>query len=238
MEEKDENLVESFEDSLLNDDNKNLLATVGDAGLDAIITGGALDGVPILGILNGIFKVTKNFQMRRLYKKVVLFLYGLSDFSQRDKEKFLHEYTEANQEKGAEVLLAVIDKIDNANKITTLCNLMRAKINGEISIDNFVRLCQVIERLPYVDFKNLVKYKVDYSELGTDDVLYSSGVIYNSVIDANGGDKYKLNYMGKLLLRFGLKIETDLETPTSVSMPNVITAEAISDDSDIIVEEE
>lgn len=194
------NLVESFESSLLSDDNKDLLATVGDTGLDAVITGGVLDGVPVLGILNGIFKVTKNFQMRRLYKKMVLFLYGLSEFSERDKEKFLHEYTEANQEKGLEVMLAVIDKIDNANKICILCNLMRAKINGEISIDNFVRLCQVIERVPYVDFKNLVKYKVDYSELGTDDVLSSSGVIYNSVIDANGGDKYKLNYMANYCL--------------------------------------
>ena len=55
------NLVESFESSLLSDDNKDLLATVGDTGLDAVITGGALDGVPVLGILNGIFKVTKNF---------------------------------------------------------------------------------------------------------------------------------------------------------------------------------
>lgn len=227
MEENKENLVESFEESLLNDDNKDLLATVCDTGLDAVITGGALDGVPILGILNGIFKVTKNFQTYRLCKKMVKFLYGLSDYSKRDKEKFLQEYTEANQEKGAEVLLAVIDKIDNANKITTLCNLMRAKINGEISIDNFIRLCQVIERLPYVDFKNLEKYKVDYSELGTDDVLSSSGVIYNSVIDANDGDKFKLNYIGKLLLKFGLLVDTDLDAPSSVSMPNTLTPEAL-----------
>lgn len=228
MEESEINLVESFEVSLLNDDSKDLLATVGDSGLDAIITGCALDGVPILGVLNGIFKVTKNYQMRRLYKKMFLFLYGLSDFSQRDKEKFLHEYTVANQEKGSEVLLAVIDKIDNANKISILCNLMRAKISGEISIDNFVRLCQVIERLPYVDFKNLVKYKVDYSELGTDDVLSSSGVIYNSVIDANGGDKYKLNYMGKLLLRYGMNVCIDLDAPSLVLMPNTLTPDALT----------
>ena len=126
------------------------------------------------------------------------------------------------------MLLAVIDKIDNANKINILCNLMRAKINGEISIDNFVRLCQVIERLPYVDFKNLVKYKVDYSELGTDDVLSSSGVIYNSVIDANGGDKYRLNYMGKLLLRYGMNVSIDLDAPSSVLMPNTLTPDALA----------
>ena len=126
------------------------------------------------------------------------------------------------------MLLAVIDKIDNANKISILCNLMRAKINGEISIDNFVRLCQVIERLPYVDFKNLVKYEVDYSELGTDDVLSSSGVIYNSVIDANGGDKYRLNYMGKLLLRYGMNVSIDLDAPSSVLMPNTLPPDALA----------
>lgn len=105
---------------------------------------------------------------------------------------------------------------------------MRAKINGEISIDNFVRLCQVIERLPYVDFKNLVKYEVDYSELGTDDVLSSSGVIYNSVIDANGGDKYRLNYMGKLLLRYGMNVSIDLDAPSSVLMPNTLPPDALA----------
>ena len=87
----------------------------------------------------------------------------------------------------------------------------------------------MIERLPYVDFKNLVKYKVDYSELGTDDVLSSSGVIYNSVIDANGGDKYRLNYMGKLLLRYGIGIDTDVNAPTPVSMPNMVSAKVVGE---------
>lgn len=44
MEENEVNLVESFESSLLSDDNKDLLATVGDTGLDAVIIRGALDG--------------------------------------------------------------------------------------------------------------------------------------------------------------------------------------------------
>ena len=107
--------------------------------------------------------------------------------------------------------------------------MMRAKVNGEISIENFVRLCLVIEKLPYVDFCNLEKYKQDYSEVGTDDILSSAGVIYNSVIDANAGDKYKLNYIGKLLLRYGMGKDTDVNAPTPVLMPNMVSTKVIGD---------
>lgn len=171
----------------------------------------------------------KNIQTLRLCKKVAKFLYDTNSISQSDKERFIKEYTEINKEKGTELLLNVIDKIDNINKIECLANLMKAKVNGEISIENFVRLCLVIEKLPYVDFCNLEKYKQDYSEVGTDDILLSAGVIYNSIIDANDGDKYKLNYIGKLLLRYGIGIDTDVNAPTPVSMPNMVSAKVVGD---------
>lgn len=227
--EENNNLVESFENSLLSDDKKDLIATVGDTSIDAIVSNGALDGIPILGILNGIYKVGKNVQTLRLCKKVAKFLYDANSISQSDKERFIKEYTEINKEKGTELLLNVIDKIDNINKIERLANLMKAKVNGEISIENFVRLSLVIEKLPYVDFCNLEKYKQDYSEVGTDDILLSAGVIYNSVIDANDGDKYKLNYIGKLLLRYGIGIDTDVNAPTPVSMPNMVSAKVVGE---------
>lgn len=227
--EENNNLVESFENSLLSNDKKDLIATVGDTSIDAVVSNGALDGIPILGILNGIYKVGKNVQTLRLCKKVAKFLYDTNSISQSDKERFIKEYTEINKEKGAELLLNVIDKIDNINKIECLANMMRAKVNGEISIENFVRLCLVIEKLPYVDFCNLEKYKQDYSEVGTDDILLSAGVIYNSIIDANDGDKYKLNYIGKLLLRYGMGKDTDVNAPTPVSMPNMVSTKVLGD---------
>ena len=73
------------------------------------------------------------------------------------------------------------------------------------------------------------KYKQDYSEVGTDDILSSAGVIYNSVIDANAGDKYKLNYIGKLLLRYGMGKDTDVNAPTPVLMPNMVSTKVIGD---------
>ena len=227
--EENNNLVESFENSLLSNDKKDLIATVGDTSIDAVVSNGALDGIPILGILNGIYKVGKNVQTLRLCKKVAKFLYDTNSISQSDKERFIKEYTEINKEKGAELLLNVIDKIDNINKIECLANMMKAKVNGEISIENFVRLCLVIEKLPYVDFCNLEKYKQDYSEVGTDDILLSAGVIYNSIIDANDGDKYKLNYIGKLLLRYGMGKDTDVNAPTPVSMPNMVSTKVLGD---------
>ena len=96
--EENNNLVESFENSLLSDDKKDLIATVGDTSIDAVVSNGALDGIPILGILNGIYKVGKNVQALRLCKKVAKFLYDTNSISQSDKERFIKEYTEINKE--------------------------------------------------------------------------------------------------------------------------------------------
>lgn len=57
--EENNNLVESFENSLLSDDKKDLIATVGDTSIDAVVSNGALNGIPILGILNGISLVSR-----------------------------------------------------------------------------------------------------------------------------------------------------------------------------------
>lgn len=50
--EENNNLVKSFEYSLLSDDKKDLIATVGDTSIDAIVSNGAFDGIPILGVFS------------------------------------------------------------------------------------------------------------------------------------------------------------------------------------------
>ncbi len=118
--------------------------------------------------------------------------------------KFMAEYTEKNKENGCEALLAVIDKLDNINKVDILANLMKAKINDLINIEYFIRLCVVIDRIPFSDLNELSKYTKDYYEYGSTDVLLSAGVLSNTVIDAEDGNKYRLNMLGVLLLKHGM----------------------------------
>lgn len=199
-----EDIVKSFDVTYNSEEAYDMVAQIGDIALDAIIDGGVLDGVPVLGTLKGIYKTTQNIQTRRLIKKVYKFIFATKDTTLYERTKFMAEYTEKNKENGCEVLLAVIDKLDNINKVDILANLMKAKINDLINIECFIRLCVVIDRIPFSDLNELSKYTKDYYEYGLTDVLLSAGVLSNTVIDAEEGNKYRLNMLGVLLLKHGM----------------------------------
>lgn len=221
---EEENVIKSFEGSFLREDKMDLAADVGDAAIDAALDSGALDSIPILGLLKGAYTLTKNIQTRRLCKKIVKFLYDSENISQQDKDCFIKEYTDVNKERGAEVLLSVLDRLDNVNKVDVLANLMEAKVKEEISIIDFVRLSQIIERLPYVDLQNLIKYEEDYTETGTDDSLLAAGVIYESIMDLQNDSKYRLNYLGQILVKFGLYENIEITQSGVRSMPGALSA--------------
>ena len=179
-----EEITKSFENTYESETAYDLVAQAGDIVFDAVIDGGMLDGVPILGILKGAYKATRNLQLYRLMKKVHRFIFQTRDTSLQERQKFIEEYTQKNKENGCEVLLAVIEKLDNTNKVDVLADLMKAKIQGKIDIKDFIRLTTILERIPFSDLPELYKYKNDYFEEGSTDVLLSAGVIYNTVLDA------------------------------------------------------
>lgn len=214
-------IVKSFDVTYKSEEAYETVAQIGDVALDVIIDEGALDGVPVIGLLKGVYKTTKNFQFQRLIKKVHKFIFITQDTTLEERNKFIQEYTEKNKEDGCEALLAVIDRLDNVNKVDILVNLMKAKIKGCINIADFIRLCAIIDRIPFSDFSELVKYVEDYYEEGSTDVLLSAGVLFNTVIDGNEGNKYRLNSLGKTLLKYGLLSDAPVETKKSTHLADM-----------------
>lgn len=214
-------IVKSFDDTYNSEEAYNMVAQIGDVAIDAIIDGVALDGVPVIGLLKGVYKTTKNFQFQRLIKKVHKFLFVTKDTTLEDRVKFIQEYAEKNKEEGCEALFAVIDRLDNVNKVDILVNLMKSRIKGDINIADFIRLCAIVDRIPFSDFSELVKYVEDYYEEGSTDVLLSAGVLFNTVIGANEGNKYRLNSLGKILLKYGLLMDVPVQTKKSTHLADM-----------------
>lgn len=206
-----EQIIESFQNTYDSEAAYDTVAQVGDVVVDTLINDGILDGVPIIGTLKGLYKATKNIQLYRLMKKVHKFIFITHDTTLQERESFINEYAEKNKENGCEALFAVLERLDNVNKVNILANLMKAKIRGYISIENFIRLSTVLDRIPYPDLSELQKYTEDYFEEGSTDILLSAGVLSETVLDANDTNKYRLNALGIILLKYGLLIDVNVE---------------------------
>lgn len=216
-----EQLVESFKNTYDSDAAYDTVAQAGDIVVDALIDNGILDGVPIISALKGMYKATKNFQLYRLMKKVHKFIFITHGTTFQERENFITEYAEKNKENGCEALFAVLERLDNVNKVDVLVNLMKAKIRGDINIENFIRLTTILDRIPFSDLNELSKYTEDYFEDGSTDILLSAGVLSETVLDANDTNKYRLNSLGVMLLKYGLLKDVDMEIKTTTDLKDL-----------------
>lgn len=91
-----------------------------------------------------------------------------------------------------------------------LANLVIAKGEGKIIIEDFFRLESVLQRIPYVDLEQLPLYQTEYyDDNGDSELLYSTGVLRPAMYHQDG-DKYVLSPLGVNLMKYGLRLSVEI----------------------------
>lgn len=169
------------------------------------------------------------------FRKFVGYLMGLKETSGEERSRFAQDIQEIAEDYSGNVICGMVDRLDNINKEKAFAKLSVARIHGLISIQDFFRLHSLLERIPYVDLKELPKYKEPfYDETGDTELLFATGALEIDTIDTKGGsNKYKLSRLGDDLLRWGFGIHLELEhgKGTNVEM-DVISPDAIDEITD------
>lgn len=151
-----------------------------------------------------------NYQASEFLRKFTAFICELGDLEDADRIKFFKELEEASQDKSGNVMMSIIDRLDNIHKQKILANLVKAKGKGKITIEEFFRLESVLQRIPYVDLKQLPLYQTEYYDAcGDSELLNSTGVLRPAVFN-QGGDKYILSPLGVQLMKYGLGVSLNL----------------------------
>lgn len=154
----------------------------------------------------------QNYKEAAFFRKLTKYILEISDISFEERIKFSEEIEKTAKDDSGCVLLDMIDRLDNINKQIIFANLTKARINHEISIEDYFRLSSMLERIPYVDFQFLPYYEnAHYDESGDTELLYATGALQIVVIDTNGNNKYTLSELGRKLLQYGLMINTEVK---------------------------
>lgn len=156
-----------------------------------------------------------------LFRKIYAFVYELKDTSHDERSKFINEIEDKANDTAGSVLCEMINRMDNINKAMVLANLTKARINGEISIEDFFRLAVVCERIPYTDFCFLKDFEEEAMiDGGVTEILYASGTLIQRTID-DEENHYTLSSSGRKLLKYGLSSEVNLEVKNATFIPDI-----------------
>lgn len=156
-----------------------------------------------------------------LFRKIVAFIFELKDTTKSDRSKFIKEIEESAKDVAGNVLCEMINRMDNINKAFVMANLMKARIRGEISIEEFFRLSVVCERIPYTDFRFLKEFEGEAMiDGGVTEILYASGALIQRTID-DEENHYTLSSSGRKLLKYGLSSEVNLEVKNATFIPTI-----------------
>ena len=229
-----DNLIADFRQTVENGRKaSDVLGDGTDEALHSLFERGVFDEVPVIGWFVKACNVASDFQAYRFCKKIYKFVFLTQNYDREELNKFWHEYSSANQENGYELMLSVLNKIDNINKIDVMTNLLRAKLDGNLSIDNFIRLTASLQIVPYVDLKRLPDYLESIGTRHDTYMLLAAGLLYNSEIGIDGvgkedGSHYQLNDNGLLFVKYGLGI--DVSQYVKSESPILTATEADIDD--------
>lgn len=188
----------------------------------------AFNCLPVVGgVIASYLQFAKNNRETYLemdfYRKLLAFIYGIKDLQPKDIKSFMGDVEENAKDFSGSVITNFISKTDNINKATVLANLIKSRVNNDITIHDFFRLSSMLERIPYIDLNELEKYqKAYYDKSGDTELLYATGALKLDTIDAQDENLYILSELGQKLLKYGLLRNTHVENQGGTSVNGMI----------------
>lgn len=208
-------------------------------GVDSFIA--LFNAIPIVGgvianEMSNMKSVLQQYKVDDYFRKFLTLIYNIKDTSKKERETFMADVEKNAEDYSGSITASMVDRIDNVNKAVVLANLMKAKMNGQIDIEDFFRLSNVVERIPYTDFKYLKEFEHDtYLKGGITGLLFSTGILQQTYLSGDVDDEnlYCLSDLGIKLCLYGLHQDvnvheshgTAVQTVTQDDIHNILIKE-------------
>lgn len=107
-------------------------------------------------------------------------------------------------------LMDTIDKVDTKNKAKYLANASRCVAAGFIDRTTFFRICHILKNSLQEDLlflQNMILEEGEHEYSDTIQGLWNCGLMYQSVIDSNGNDRYAFTPFAHTLDMYALSYD-------------------------------
>ncbi len=199
--------------SLASESLAESLSNVADTSLDAAIDSGVLDGIPVIGLLTGVMKATREIRETIFLRKIARFLQEISLAPIEERRSFVERFEdEKQQHRFGEAIILLLDRADDMGKPRIVGRIVRALALGDIEYRVGLRLARMVDRCYLEDLELLKRFvpgtQGDMTSIA--ETLFSAGFLTNTGFDGgdaagkNAGATYALNEYAELLVKYGL----------------------------------
>lgn len=146
-------IVKSFKQTIASDETIGLVKDYAEIALDSILKDGMLKEIPIFGTLVSIYKIGSSLRDRHNFKKIAIFLNGLKDIPEVERQAFLSKLHEEDKYRESifEKILLLLERLDESRKAEFVGNLFKLYIMEVIDKNKFLRLSGIVERAAIYD---------------------------------------------------------------------------------------
>lgn len=220
---KNKNYQLSIFESIKSNEILEISTDIVESGIDQLIDNELLKDIPILGtgykLITFANKITESFYIQKILK----FLFQIQDISLEKRIEFIEKLEkEKETKKVGEKLLITLNRLDDSDKAIVIGKLFKATIEGEIILNDFLRLNYIIEKSYYQDLR-ILKTNVYLNNIDNDikSYLHQIGLLKQTIKDNKEHEEwvfkqtgkksfyppkfeYELNNIGNILINFGL----------------------------------
>lgn len=106
---------------------------------------GTFNAIPYVGgVVASFLQIARSnretYVEMEFYRKLLALIYGIKELKPNDIKSFMDEVENNAKDFSGSVITHLVNKIDNVNKASILANLIKSRVNNEISIYDFFRL--------------------------------------------------------------------------------------------------
>ncbi len=128
--------------------------------LDSFLEDGLLKDVPIVRTCINLIKTSQHIRDKFLLKKLVYFFKEIEKIPQEEKDAFFERVTKNGKsfELIGEVCMHYLDRYDHKDKARIIGKLMRACVNNQLTIEQYLRLIQIIDKAYISDLYQIARH--------------------------------------------------------------------------------
>ncbi|XZN89642.1 MAG: hypothetical protein ACM65M_18525 [Microcoleus sp.] len=200
--------------SIASEHLSSIVRDLAEVGFDTILKEGVFRDIPCFNTVVSLYQAGVEIRQQLFIMKIINFWKELPNTSLHERQKFVEWMDKHPKQKltFGENILLLIDRADSMEKPSILGRLLNHCTLGDISYEDMMRLCFIVNSVYMPDLNYLTSFTFGIqSNPNIAESLKSAGLLIFAGMDGgnlsepgSGGVFYELNDYGRMLLKYGL----------------------------------